>query len=84
MSTGERFRATLARKAQLAAQNDTVLVVDDFAANLDTATARCCAAGLASQLAASGVAAVFVSGVRMYFYTFFLNKLSQQPSNGAV
>ena len=36
-------------------------VVDDFAANLDIATARCCAAGLAAQLAASNVPAVFVS-----------------------
>jgi ABC-type ATPase with predicted acetyltransferase domain len=46
LSSGERFRATLARQMQRAAKDDVTLVVDDFASNLDVGTARCCAAGL--------------------------------------
>lgn len=53
LSTGERFRANLARRLQLAAKaaangvsSHARLILDDFGAHLDFATAKCCASSL--------------------------------------
>ena len=50
LSTGERFRANLARRLRRAVENQTWLVLDNFGSALDAETAACCTSNLAKQL----------------------------------
>lgn len=54
LSTGEAFRATLARKLQRAHRQHVPLVVDDMCQHLDPVTARCCSATLRRHLNGAG------------------------------
>jgi len=54
LSTGEKFRAKLAKAMQLC-EGKNVLVLDDFAATLDRATARTCSASFAREFRRSKI-----------------------------
>ena len=56
LSTGEAFRAELARRLQRAAATRRPLVVDSFCDHLDPLSAACCSAALARHLRGPGAA----------------------------
>ena len=61
LSTGERFRADLARQLARCVDHDTGLVLDDFSNSLDRATAANCCIGMAKVIRESGVRAVLAT-----------------------
>ena len=61
LSTGERFRADLARRLATCVEHNTGLVLDDFSNSLDRATAANCCIGMAKAIRESGVRAVLAT-----------------------
>lgn len=64
LSTGERYRAVIARLLQKASQTKShVLVLDNFTSQLDRDTARACSAALAKQVRKFGLVCVVSTGL---------------------
>lgn len=65
LSTGEKFRADLARRLQAAAgagdQGSGMLIIDNFTSTLDRQTAACCAVSVAKQLRRLDVGALLAT-----------------------